>query len=40
MEHPHRTYASDTSVSNYAVRTPDGEQRYRKTRAGVTDLLE
>ncbi|MCJ0621338.1 polyphosphate kinase 1, partial [Haloarcula hispanica] len=35
-----RWYVPDSVVYNYAVRTPDGERRYLKTKAGVTDLLE
>ena len=35
-----RWYVPDSVVYDYAVRTPDGERRYLKTRAGVTDLLD
>ena len=34
-----RWYVPDSAVYDYAVRTPDGERRYLKTKAGVTDLL-
>ncbi|RLM95137.1 polyphosphate kinase 1 [Haloarcula sp. Atlit-7R] len=35
-----RWYVPDSVVYDYAVRTPDGERRYLKTKAGVTDLLK
>jgi len=35
-----RWYVPDSVVYDYAVRMPDGERRYLKTKAGVTDLLE
>jgi len=35
-----RWYVPDSAVYDYAVRTLDGERRYLKTKAGVTDLLE
>ena len=35
-----RWYVPDSAVYDYAVRAPDGERRYLKTKAGVTDLLE
>jgi len=38
--HSDRWYVPDSTIYDYAVRTPDGERRYRKTKAGATDLLE
>ncbi|WP_336338550.1 polyphosphate kinase 1 [Haloarcula brevis] len=37
--HSDRWYVPDSVVYDYAVRTPDGERRYLKTKAGVADLL-
>ncbi|GGN97189.1 polyphosphate kinase 1 [Haloarcula pellucida] len=38
--YPEKWYRPDSDVYDYAVRTPDGERRYLKTRDGVASLLE
>jgi polyphosphate kinase len=37
--HPNRWYVPDSDEYEYAVRTPDGERRYFKTKEGAAQLL-
>ena len=38
--HSEHWYVPDSDQYTYAVRTPEGDRRYFKTREGATQLLE